>query len=298
MALVYILLIIIIFLLGVLIYLLAKVISKGSIEKALEKAWKESELSRQIERLFEQTGKIEVYAEKISEDYRSLEQMLRVPKERACLGEMTLEQILSEQLPPEMFGIRTQVLDGKKPDAYIKSTAGIICIDSKFPLDNYKKMREAEERGEKVQAEELKNKFLEDVESHLNKIVRDYISPHNGSADFAFAYIPSESVYYFLITEAYELLRQYAIKGVQVVSPLTLTQKVALIKAGVHAQRLSEQAEAVKKDIDRLSTQLDKLNKTWNTLHNHLRNAYNKAQELEAEFQKIQDQFRQAARFS
>lgn len=60
---------------------------------------------------------------------------------------------------------------------------------------------------------------------HLTKIAEDYVCPEKESAEFAFAYIPSESTYWFLVTERYDLLRDFTKKGVQVVSPLTLSYK-------------------------------------------------------------------------
>ena len=84
------------------------------------------------------------------------------------------------------------MLGGKFPDAYIRSTVGLICIGLKFPLDNYLKMMEVEESAVK---EQFKNNFRRDIRGHLDKIARDYVCPENGSSDFAFAYIPSEGVY-------------------------------------------------------------------------------------------------------
>ena len=86
-------------------------------------------------------GEIATYTSDIRQTHKSIEQMLRIPKERASFGEINLEIILSDQLPPDMFGIREKILNGKIPDAYIKSTVGLICIDARFPLDNYRKKK-------------------------------------------------------------------------------------------------------------------------------------------------------------
>lgn len=107
-------------------------------------------------------------------------------------------------------------------------------------------MIEIEDSQEK---ERFKHDFRKDVQSHLNKIAEDYVCPEAGSAEFAFAYIPSEAVYYSSANEEFEMLRDYAKRGVQVVSPLTLSHKIELIKAGVHAKKLSEDAENVKKEL-------------------------------------------------
>ena len=278
------LLTVVIVLLLILVYLVIKrgQVKPEDIELAISSVWQESGLDEKI-------GRLTTYAEDIRNDYRALDQMLRVPVGRASLGEMALEQILSDQLPADMFGIREKILDGKIPDAHIKSTVGTICIDSKFPLDNYRLMLEAEDSQER---ERLKKQFLRNVRYHLDKIADDYVCPEQGSAEFAFAFIPSESVYYFLVTDAYETLRIYTSKGVQAVSPLTLSHKIELIKAGVHARRLSEQAENIRNDIARLSQRFHEVDNNWQTFYDiHLRNATNKAEELDGAYKRLREEF-------
>lgn len=282
---------VVIVLLFVLIYLVLKRgrVETKDIESAISSIWIRSGLDERI-------GELTTYAQDIRDDYRSLEQMLRVPVERASLGEIALERILSDQLPPDMFGIRKRILDGKVPDAHIRSTVGAICIDSKFPLDNYRKMMEAEKSEDK---EKLKKQFLRDVKGHLNKVADDYVCPGSGSADFAFAFIPSESVYYFLVTEAYDTLRSYTSRGVQAVSPLTLSHKIELIKAGVYARKLTEQAEKIRNDIIRLSQRFSEVDKNWQVFYGtHLRNAERKADELDRSYQRLREEFDKISRLS
>ena len=177
-----ILLAVVIILLGVLIFLVLKGrgVKPGDIESAVSSTWTKLGLEEKI-------GTLGAHAQDIRNCHRSIEQMLRVPTERAALGELSLETILSDQLPPDMFGIRKMILDGKIPDAHIRSTVGLICIDSKFPLDNYRRMVEIQDSREK---EQFKNNFRKDVKSHLSKVVEDYVCPEEGSAEFAFVYIP------------------------------------------------------------------------------------------------------------
>lgn len=281
----------VIVLLIVLLYLVLKrgQVEQKDIEFAISSVWRESGLDEKI-------GRMATYAEDIRNDYRALDQMLRVPVERASLGEIALERILSDQLPPDMFGIRERTLDRKVPDAHIKSTVGAICIDSKFPLENYRRMMETEDSKEK---EKLKRQFLRDVQGHLDKIAIDYVCPENGSAEFAFAFLPSESVYYFLVTEAYDALRSYTSKGVQVVSPLTLSHKIELIKAGVHARKLSEQAEKIRNDIARLSQRFGEVDRSWQVFYeSHLRNAMKKAEELNEAYRRVREEFDRISQLS
>ena len=259
------------------------------IEDAILRAWKDSGLSDKV-------GELAVHAKEIKETHKSIEQMLRVPAERGAFGEIALETILSDQLPPDMFGIRKKVLGDKTPDAYIKSTVGIICIDSKFPLENYRKMMESDNPQEK---ERFKRQFLRDVKGHLDKIASDYVCPEKGSADFAFAFIPSEGVYWFLINESFELLREYTKNGVQVVSPLTLSHKVELIKAGVHAKKLSEEAEKVKNDILRLSQRFREVDEVWRIFYKtHFKNLAGKAEELDEVYKRLREEFDRISKLS
>ncbi len=284
-------LIIIVILLAILIFLVVKMrrVEPRDIEGAVSSTWMKLGLDEKITR-------VALHAQDIRDSHRTIEQILRVPTERAALGEISLEAILSDQLPPNMFGIRKSVLEGKIPDAYISSTVGIICIDSKFPLDNYQKMVEAEEPVEK---EQHKNHFHRDVRGHLDKIARDYVCPENGSADFAFAYIPSEGVYYFLVNEEFQMLRDFTRKGVQVTSPLTLSHKIELIKAGVHAKKLSEEAESIRTDLNIISQRFDAIDELWRVFYGtHLRNAEERAEQLDTAYKKLRDDFDRISRRS
>ena len=278
-------------LLGIVILLLAVLIGLSlrktglnttDVEHAVMNSWVQVGLEQKV-------GAIATHAADIRDSFTSLEQMMRAPAPRGSFGEMSLEAILSDQLPGDMFGIRQQVLHGRIPDAHIVSTVGIICIDSKFPLDNYLQMLDA---GDERTREGYKSRFLRDMRRHLEKVAADYVCPQYGSAEFAFAYIPSEGVYWFLVTEAYELLRLYTQRGVQVVSPLTLAHKVELIKAGVHARRLSEQAQAVQDDIMRLGQRFREVDENWRKLHQtHLKNLVNAAEGLNTSYDRLKGEF-------
>ena len=279
-----ILLAVVLVLLGVLIFLVlrSRKVQPSDLKNVMSSTWTELGLDQKI-------GAIESHANDIRQSYRSFEQMLRVPKERASFGELALETILADQLPPDMYGIREAVFDGKKPDAHIKSTEGIVCIDSKFSLDNYAGMLATEDPAEK---QRFKKDFIADVRRCLDKIAADYICPDKGSAEFAFAYIPSESVYYFLLTEAYELLLHYGRAGVQVVSPLTLSAKIELIRAGIQAKKLSEKAEEVKNDLIVISRRFAEIDDKWRVFFGtHLKNATLQAEELDKSYKKLRDEF-------
>lgn len=236
-----------------------------------------------------QIGELVTYVSEIKNTHSSIESMLRSPQQRGIVGELSLEELLKDQLSPSLYKIRSKLPNGKVPDAQIISEMGIICIDSKFPLDNY---LELIKESNSNKSEKLKRDFIKNVTLHLEKIRKDYIDPNNKTADFAFAYIPSESVYYFLQTEALNTLRDFAKRGVQTTSPITLTQKIELIKTNFFTKNISRNAENIKESLISLKSHFDELDVLWSTLYDrHIRNTISKAGELDKTYSKLKEDF-------
>jgi len=236
----------------------------------------------------ESVSRIEDRAKTLQDVHTDLERLLRVPRERGEFGEEQLEVILEDHLPPEMFGIRKRVVGNKTPDASIETAEGIICIDSKFSLDAYERVIEAPNPEAAAPHERT---VRNQVEGQLEKIAADYVRPDLGTTDFAFAFVPSEGVYYYLVTEEYDMLRRFTKRGVQVVSPLTLGHKLELIKAGVQAQKLSEEAEEILDQLGRLGRRFDAFEDEWGTLERHISNAHSKAEDVETELTRMRTEF-------
>jgi DNA recombination protein RmuC len=241
-------------------------------------------------RLGETIGRIEVQANDIRKTYTTLEQMLRSPTGRASFGELSLEVILKDQLPTDCFGIREKCVDGKIPDAHIKSPDGLICIDSKFPLENFAKRSTC--NGTDHERVTFLKQFLKDAERHLKKVADDYVRPQQGTAAFAFVYIPSEAVYYVLATEGYDLLRKYVSLGVQVVSPLLMAHKLELLKLGIKALRLNENAQEVLVALQGLGKRFNTVEGAWRVFYStHLRNLEAKAGEVDEAYKRLYREF-------
>lgn len=238
--------------------------------------------------LNEEIRSVKDQAESIQNLHDEIEGMLTNPGKRGSFGEQQLETILQDHFPPDRYGTQETVIGSKKPDAYIESTEGIICIDSKFNQDNYQKYVEAEDEEQK---EKYRKKFRKDVEKELKKIKKKYIKPDEGTAEIAFAFIPSEAVYYHLITEEYNLVREYSAEGVQVVSPLTLGQKLDLIMAGIESQKLSEKAEQIQKNLRGLEDKFESVNDVWSTLRKQVNNAASNTDKLNRELQELENKF-------
>ncbi len=248
---------------------------------ALSQSLSSMDFGETVTRIEDRAGQIEG----LHEDF---DRLLRAPRERGEFGEAQLEVMLSDHLHPGMYGIREQVVGSKTPDAHVETPDGIVAIDSKFPLDRYEQFLDAEDPAARA---EHKRVFRNAVEEQLAKIERDYVRPEAGTTDFAFAYIPSESVYYHLITEEYDLLREYTKRGVQVVSPLTLGHKLELLKTGAQARKLSEEAEAVLGHLTELGARFEAVEDEWTTLDRHIDNAGKKADDVDRRLSGLRDAF-------
>lgn len=279
------LLIVGIILLVVLIFLVLRIkgVQPRDIETAVSSTWISLGLGEKI-------GAMNVYAAQIKEDTDSFKRMLLVPADRGGFGERALEGQLVDALPKDKYGIREKILGGKTPDAYIKSDDGrLICVDSKLPLTNYDVMTTSEEGREKSVARKA---FVKDVRGHLDKIVNDYVCPEKGSAEFAFAYIRSEPVYYFLVTEEFEMLSEYVNKGIQVVSPLTFGQAIRLIGATAVAMRLSENISNFMRQLQSIGKGFEVIDGEWRTFYEtHLTNALKKANDINTAYKNLRYEF-------
>jgi len=245
---------------------------KGSIMAA----WRELGIDKDI-------GIIKARADDIVKASQGLESLFKVTRGRGEYGEFQLEQILRDILPSQYVHIRERLSVGM-PDAHIVTPQGTLCIDSKFPLDNYRKMLNAPDEEER---EVLRVYFRSDVEVHLDTIREKYVKPEEGTLPFALGFIPSEAVYQYLTECEAGLLAEAAKDGVLLVSPATIAINLNLLAIRLHALQISERAEQIQRNLRRLSTALTEIEESWTTLYRHIRNAYSKAGQVDSRYNRL-----------
>lgn len=236
-------------------------------------------------------GAIKERAKDIQNATQGLETLFRVTRGRGEYGEFQLEHILKDLLPEKYVHIRERINQtGKIPDAHIVTPSGILCIDSKFPLENYRKMLE---ETDETQRKSLSAEFCNNVKTHVEKIRVDYVRPEEGTASFAFGFIPSEAVYQYLTECEMSLVADAAKQGVLLVSPATLAINLNLLSVGMKATEISETAEQIQRNLTRLSKSLEEVEGAWSTLYEHIRKAYNKATEVNEKQDRLRTTFSQ-----
>ena len=228
----------------------------------------------------------------VGKDISSLQEILRAPKLRGVLGEFLLGELLSQILPPEHFETQFAFKNGEKVDAVIKLGGSFVPVDSKFPLENFRRLLEGSTEEEKAKA---KKQFTADVKKHIDAIAGKYILPDEGTYNFALMYIPAENVYYETIIKDDVLggersIGQYALtKNVIPVSPNSFYAYLQAIVLGLKGMRIEERAKEIIQYLSHLEGDFAKFKDDFSLLGKHLGHAQSSFQNAD----KRLDQFGQ-----
>lgn len=202
---------------------------------------------------------------------RSLQEFLQSPKLRGNIGEQVLRDMIATTFPKNSFHLQYAFRSGMKVDAVLKTDAGLLCIDSKFPMENFTLMHKGE--TESVRAAARKD-FIADVKKHVNDISRKYILPEEGTMDFALMYIPSESVYYE-IANMNELMEYARNQRVYPVSPNTLYAHLQVLLLSFQGKELEQKSREVFRLLRAIQKDYGKVEENLGVLGKHVGNAYN-----------------------
>lgn len=216
----------------------------------------------------------------IGRGMKELQEFLKSPKLRGNIGEEVLQDLISQMFPKSSFHLQYQFKSGNKVDAAIKTDAGILPIDSKFPMESFQRMAASESDSDK---ERTKKDFVRDVKSHIEVIAKKYILPEEGTMDFALMYVPSESVYYELVqlAEIADFARQ---KRVYPVSPTTLYAHLQMILLSFEGKKLETKSREVFKLLRAIQGDYEKIDDNLSVLGSHIKNAYNQMSNVSSSF--------------
>jgi DNA recombination protein RmuC len=206
----------------------------------------------------------------IGRNMRELQDFLKSPKLRGNIGEQVLKDLIAQMFPKSSFHLQYEFKSGEKVDAAIQTDAGILPIDSKFPMENYQKMNKATEKKEK---EIFEKEFVRDVKKHIDAISKKYILPSEGTMDFALMYIPSESVYYEVVNQTDVI--DYARRArVYMVSPSTLYAHLQTILLSFEGKKIESKSKELFTLLRSMQIDYKKIDENMSTLGKHLNNAY------------------------
>ena len=207
----------------------------------------------------------------IGRSMKDLQDFLKSPKLRGNIGEHVLKDLITQIFPKNNFHLQYVFKSGEKVDAAIQTDAGILPIDSKFPMENFQKLSKANtEDGIKI----IRKEFERDIKKHIDSISKKYILPEEGTMDFALMYVPSESVFYELVGMD-ELMEYARIKRVYIVSPSTLYAHLQTILLSFEGRKIESESREVFRLLRALQIDYEKVNESLDILGKHIGNSSN-----------------------
>lgn len=212
-----------------------------------------------------------------ADQLQNLQDILKNPKQRGVLGEYYLETVLKNVLPSGSYEMQYGFKNGEIVDAVVKVKKQIVPIDSKFSLENYNRMVNESDKAEKGKLQKL---FINDLKLRIQETAK-YIRPEEHTTDFAFMFIPSEGIYYDLITnkvgvDEESLIQRAASKyKVIIVSPTSFLAYLQTVLQGLKALEIEEKAQDIIKNVEKLGKHIHKYDEFYNKLGNTLSTAVN-----------------------
>ena len=240
----------------------------------------------QILQLQEQIGAVHEQSRGLSLATQSIENILGGTKTRGLLGEVTLQRLLEDSLPPSQFSLQYRFSTGEAADAVIfLRDKKLMAIDSKFPLDAFRRIES--------DGDEARRAFATAVKGHADSIAKKYIVPNEGTLDVALMFVPSENVYC-------EMLNTVDAKGqaidaycrdkkIVAVSPNTLYANLCVIAMGMRGMQIEENARRILSSLDGMKKQMETFADVFEKLGLHLKNAQQSYAEADKRFEKTQD---------
>ena len=212
----------------------------------------------------------------VGKDIASLQEILRAPKMRGGLGELFLESLLEQIMPrKDFYELQYCFKTGERVDAVIKIGNRLVPVDSKFPLESFKRFVDVQTDEEKRRA---KKEFIKAVNTHIDDIAAKYILPDEGTYDFALMYIPAENVYYETIIkdegfgEEKSIFSHAISKKVIPVSPNSFYAYLQVIILGMKGLKVEEKAQEVIKMLITLKGSLGKFTEDFEVMGTHIDN--------------------------
>lgn len=255
-----------------------------------------TEVTERLTKLDETNRQVVSFADQL----RSLQDILKNPKQRGILGEYYLETVLKNVMPPGSYEMQYAMPDGTIVDAAVFVKDKIIPIDSKFSLENYNRIVAEQNEAERARLEKV---FIADLKTRITETAK-YIQPANNTMEFAFMFIPHEAIYYDLLTSKIgasadgdgENLIQRAARTYKViiVSPTSFLAYLQTVLQGLRAMQIEETAKDIIKRVGDLGKHLktyedyySKMGASLKTTVNHYNAGYKELGKIDKDVLRI-----------
>ncbi|MFZ3032973.1 MAG: DNA recombination protein RmuC [Parvibaculum sp.] len=230
----------------------------------------------------------------LSSQVVGLQDILANRQARGAFGEVQLQDIVTNALPPSAYEFQATLPGNVRADCliHLPNPPGSIAIDAKFPLDAYHMLRNAKEDGERLIAQ---RQFRGDLLKHVKDISEKYIVP-GATAESALMFLPSEAVYAELHANFPDVVTKSYQARVWIVSPTTLMATLNTVRAVLKDVEMRKQAGEIQKyvglmlqDVTRLDTRVGNLEKHFQMAEKDIRDIRTSADSISKRGDKIHD---------
>jgi DNA recombination protein RmuC len=245
-----------------------------------------------IRKMSQQLGEVQNAGRELSQATQTLQQVLGGAKTRGILGEVALERLLQDALPQSAYKVQHRFdSTGAIVDAVVHSGERMLCVDSKFPLEAYRRLVEGGETARK--------EFSTAVRKHADSIAEKYILPHEHTFDYALMFVPSEGVYYELMmtedAKGGQLDEYCRSKRVFPVSPNTFYACLSAVALSLQGQKIEENTRHILAGMSGLKKQFEVFDDVYQKLGKHLRNAQQSYEEADSRLNRTRNSLEQLA---
>ena len=226
----------------------------------------------------------------VGKDLSNLQQILQAPKLRGGLGEYFLEDLLKQIFPPKYYSMQYMFKNGERVDAVIHLGDGLVPVDSKFPLESFKRLMDSQNDEEKKQA---RKEFVTAVKKHVSDIAEKYIRPSENTFEFALMYIPAENVYYETIVKDENLgedksLLSYSLQShVIPVSPNSFYAYLQTILMGLKGFEIEKNTQEIIRQLAYLQTEFGRFRDDFEKVGKYIGSLTNAYTSSEKRFEKF-----------
>jgi DNA recombination protein RmuC len=222
----------------------------------------------------------------------SLQELLGDKRSRGAFGELQLEGLIKNILPPDSYSFQHTFSKGVRADCvlFLPDPTGTVAVDSKFPMENYQKMFDV--KLSDIDKTKAQKQFKLDVKKHINDIASKYIITDETS-DGAVMFLPAEAVFAEIHAYHPELIQEAMAKKVWLVSPTTLMAVLNTARAVLKDVETRKQVHIIKSELGKLGKEFDRFDTRMKKLADNIRQAHENAQDVHITSQKITQRFTQ-----
>jgi len=222
----------------------------------------------------------------------SLQELLGDKRSRGAFGELQLEGLIKNILPPDSYSFQHTFSKGVRADCvlFLPDPTGTVAVDSKFPMENYQKMFDI--KLSDIDKAKAQKQFKVDVKKHIADIASKYIISDETS-DGAVMFIPAEAVFAEIHAYHPELIQEAMAKKVWLVSPTLLMAVLNTARAVLKDVETRKQVHIIKSELGKLGKEFDRFDTRMKKLADNIRQAHENAQDVHITSQKITQRFTQ-----